>query len=155
MKHIHYALAVLNRFITVFAVVPAVAVVVFFALAFQFSFHEMTRGFYSYLEQVVRVQEAAPPAPPGFLTVRECQDKFQASTRSSSSPKAVCEKYEWRQVRIEDMAREASKTLSLLYWIVVLVGSVIHIGWMGPRRFFLMERMESQPMGTSNAASRK
>ncbi|HEX7635850.1 MAG TPA: hypothetical protein VF427_11295 [Noviherbaspirillum sp.] len=152
MKTIRYALAVLSRFITVFAVTPAALAFIFAVFAYQFSFYEMARGFYSHIEQIVKVQADAPP---GFLTVRECQSAYQASSNSSSLSNATCNKYELKQARVEDLARDAADALSLIYWIFVLGGLIVHIVAVGPRWFFLMEMEEVQSMGDSKAATGK
>lgn len=142
MESLRYALAVIRRIVSVFAVAPAAAALVMFALAYQFSFYTAARDAYSYIEQFARIQQDAQP---GYLTVRECHNGHQGKSASTLAPLGTCERYELKQVSVDALADEAAATLSTTYWVLVLLGLGINIAVMGPRRFFMMERLEVDP----------
>lgn len=148
METLIYAWAVLQRIVSVFAVAPAVACLMLFGFAYQFSFEAAARDAYGYIEQFARTGQEAPI---GFLLMRECHESTAASSNNPPTLK-TCEKTELKQVSVDVLANEAAASLASVYWMLVLVGLGINLLIMGPRRFFLMERNTEQSSAATPVA---
>lgn len=152
METLSYSWAVLKRIINIFAVAPAVAGLMFFGLAYQFSFKAAALDVYSHIEQLAQLGQDAPH---GYLMVRECAERPAPAEPNAALPALkACESYDVRRVSVDALADNAAVALSSVYWMLVLFGFAINLLIIGPRRFFLMDETPANASEATPGSSR-
>ncbi|WP_244106502.1 hypothetical protein [Paraburkholderia phenazinium] len=130
----------------VFFAIPSVVFCAVLAYCSYFSFATIPREVFQYASEVAQ----RPAAPPGYLTVRHCEDPKPAATVLRRKPFAVCKTWGLEKRSIESMASEVEQQLWEMYLTTVLmsIGCVLGLGIFYSSR----SRFKASTAGYRNAA---
>jgi hypothetical protein len=110
----------------VFFAIPSMVFCTVLAYTSYFSFATIPREVFQYASEVAQ----RPAAPPGYLTVRHCEDPEQAATGIRRKPFAICKTWGLEKRSIDSLANEAQQQLWEMYLMTVFmsVGAVFFLG---------------------------
>ena len=129
VEYLRYAMRVMGRILNVFVVMPAAIMFLMAMLAYQFSFKDMVRDAYGYIDQVAHDSVSVAP---GYLAIQSC-----------ASAEWECKKGALKTVSVDDLSSSAASSVLMSDWALVMAGLLANIFVRGPRQFFMMERAVS------------